>query len=49
MDEQKLDDQPKPTYHSSVPIQDAALKACWKQWTIGRGGERESGMSVLMA
>ena len=49
MDEQRQDDQLEPTYSSSVPIRDVALKTCWKQWTIGRGGKRGSGISVLMA
>ena len=48
MDEQRQEDQFKPTYSSSVPIQDVALKTCWKQWMIGRGGERGSGISMLM-
>ena len=42
MGEQRQDDQLEPIYSSSVPIQDVTLKTCWKQWTIGRGGERES-------
>ena len=37
------------TYSSSVPIWDVALRTCWKQWTIGRSGERGSGTSVLIA
>ena len=41
MDEQKQDDQLKPTYNSSVPIQDVVLK------TIEKGGGRGSGRSVL--
>ena len=49
MDEQRQDDQLEPTYGSSVLIRDVALKNCWKQWTIGTGGKRESGISVLMA
>ena len=49
MDEQRQDDQFEPTYSSSVPIQDVALKTCRKQWTIGRGGERVSGISMLIA
>ena len=49
MDEQKQDDQPKTMYSSFVLIQDVALKTCQKQWTIGRNGERGSGISVLMA
>ena len=44
-----VDEQYEPTYCSSVPIQDVALKTCWKQWTIERGGEGGSGISVLMA
>ena len=48
MDEQRQDDQLEPTYTSYVPIQDVALKTCRKQWMIGRGGERGSGISVLM-
>ena len=38
MDKQRQDDQLEPTYSSSVLIGDVALKTCWKQWTIGRGG-----------
>ena len=49
MDEQRQDDQLKPTYSSSVLIQDVALGTCWKLWTIGRGGEKRSGISMLMA
>ena len=49
MDEQRQDDQFEPTYSSSVPVRDVTLKTCRKQWTIARGGERESGISVLMA
>ncbi len=48
MDEQRQDDQLEPTYSSSVQIRDVVLKTCRKQWTIGRGGERGSGTSVLM-
>ena len=48
MDEQRQDNQLEPTYSSSVLIWDVALKICWKQWTIGRGGERGSGISELM-
>ena len=32
-----------------MPIQDVTLKTCRRQWKIGRGGERESRISVLMA
>ena len=49
IDEQKQDDQLEPTYSSSVPIQDVTLKSCRKQWTIGRGGEKGLGISMLMA
>ncbi len=31
-----------------MPIQDVALKICQKQWTIEKGGEKGSGISVLM-
>ena len=33
-------DQLEPTYRSSVPIRNVALKTYRKQWTIERGGER---------
>ena len=49
MDEQRQDDQLEPIYNSSVPIQDVTLKTYRKRWTIERGGERGSGISVLMA
>ena len=49
MDEQKQDDQLEPIYKSSVPIQDASLKTCRKQWTIEKGGKKGLGISVLMA
>ena len=41
---QSQDDQLEPPYRSFVPIQDVALKTCWKKWTIGRGGEWGLGM-----
>ena len=47
-DEQRQDDQLEPTYSSSVPIQDVALSTSQKQWTIGRGSERGSGIFVLI-
>ena len=31
-----------------MPIQDVALRTCRKQSTIGMGGERGSGISVLI-
>ena len=49
MDEQRQDDQLEPTYNCSVPIQDVALKTCWKQQMIKRGGKKGSGISVLKA
>ena len=35
-------------YIRSVPIRDVSLKTDQKQWTIGRGGERVSVISVLI-
>ena len=49
MTEQKQDDQLEHTYSSYVRIRDVALKTRQKRWTIGRGGERGSGISVLVA
>ena len=49
MDEQRQDDQLEPTYCSSVPIRDVALKTSLKQWTIEKGGEKGSEIFVLMA
>ena len=49
MDEQRQDNLLEPIYNSSVPIQDVALKTCRKQWTIEKGGRKESEISVLMA
>ena len=49
MAEQKQDDQLEHTYRSYVRIQDVALKTCLGRWTIGRSGERGSGISVLAA
>ena len=48
MDEQRQDDQQEPTNDSNVPIQDVAFKTYQKRWTIEKGGERGSGISVLM-
>ena len=45
----KANDQLGPTYSSSVLIWDVALRTCQKQWAIGRGGERGSGITVLIA
>ena len=49
MDEHWQDDRLERTCSSSVPIREVSLKTCRKQWTIGRGGERGSGISVLIA
>ena len=49
MVEQKQGDQFEPTYSGSVRILGVALRTSWMGWTIGRGGERGSGISVLMA
>ena len=48
MDEQRQDVQLESTYSSFVPIQYVAQSICRKQWTIGRRGERESTISVLI-
>ena len=45
----KQDDQLEHTYSSYVRIRDIALKTCQRRWTIGRSGERGSGISVLAA
>ena len=45
MYEQRQDDQLEPTSSSSVPITDVAQKTC----RIEKGGEKGSGISVLMA
>ena len=49
MAEQKQDDQLEHTYSRYVRIRDVALKTCQKRWTIGKSGERGSGISVLAA
>ena len=49
MNVQRQDDQLEPTYSSSVPIRDVAFRTCRKQWTLGRGGKREAGISVIIA
>ena len=46
---QKQDDQLKHTFSSYVRIRDVALKTYHRRWTIGRGGERGSGISVPAA
>ena len=47
--EQKQDDRLEHTYSSYVRIQDVPLKTCQRRWTIGKSGERGSGVSVLAA
>ena len=46
---QKQDDHHEHTFSSYVRIQDVVLKTCLGRWTIGRSGERGSGISVLPA
>ena len=46
---QKQDDQHERTFSSYVRIQVVVLKTCRGRWTIGRSGERGSGISVLPA
>ena len=46
---QKQDDQLEHTSSSYLRIRDVALKTCQKRWTIGRSGERGSGISVPVA
>ena len=46
---QKQGGQLEPTYSSSVRIRGVALGTYRKRWTIGKGGERGSWISVLMA
>ena len=49
MDEQRQDDQLEPTYTSSVSMRDVVLKTYRERWTIEKGGEKGSEISVLMA
>ena len=49
MDKQSQYDQLEPIYNSSVPIQDITWKTSQEQWTIGMGGERGPGRSLLAA
>ena len=45
----RQDDQHEHTFSSYVRIQDVVLKTCLGRRTIGRSGERGSGISVLPA
>ena len=44
-----MDNQPEHTYSSYVRIRDVAWKTYRRWWTIGRSGERGSGIFVLAA
>ena len=46
---QKQDDQHEHTFSSYVRVRDVVLKTYLGRWTIGRSGERGSGISVLPA
>ena len=46
---QKQDDHLEHTYSSYVRIWDVALKTCQRRWTVGRSGERGSGISMPVA
>ena len=46
---QKQDDQHEHTFSSYVRIRDVVLKTYQGRWTIGRSGERGSGIAVLPA
>ena len=45
---QKQDDQHEHSFSSYVRIRDVVLKTCQRHWTIGKSGERGSGISVLV-
>ena len=44
---QKQDDQHEHTFSNYVRVQDVVLKTCLRRWTIGKSGEKGSGISVL--
>ena len=46
---QKRDDQHEHTFSNYVRIHDVVRKTCLRRWTIGKSGERGSGISVLPA
>ena len=47
--EQKQDDQHEHTFSNYVRIRDVFQKTCQRRWTIGKSGERGSGISMLPA
>ena len=47
--EQKQDDQHEHTFSNYMRIRDLVQKTCQRGWTIGKNGERGSGISVLPA
>ena len=49
MARQEQDNQLEHAYNSFVRIRDVTLKTYQKRWTIGKSGERGSGISVLPA
>ena len=49
MAEQNQDDQYEHTFSNYVRIRDVVQKTCQRRWTIGKSGERGSGISVLPA
>ena len=48
MDKQRQDNQLEPTYNSSMPIRNVALKTYRGRWMIEKGGERGWGRSALV-
>ena len=46
---QKQDDQHEHTFSNYVRIRDVVQKTCLRRWTIGKSGERGSGIFVLPA
>ena len=49
INEQRQDDQLEPIHNHSVSIQDIVLNTYRERWTIEKGGERGSGISVMAA
>ena len=46
---QKQDDQHEHTFSNYVRIHDVVQKTCLRRWTIGKSGEKGSGISALPA